>query len=154
MAQAVKCGQCGAVMQGRTYAGLRVCPFCGCEISSIPPIMEFNEAVRQRMVKEKTEEDRRETKKTVTVIVCCLIVIFAIILHTIMVTRIPEQKLEAIVSEIQADIQAEQYDEAMTKTALLHYDRSLSDKTADKWDRIREDLVKQIRQKQGHWWFW
>ena len=52
--------------------------------------------------------------------------------------------LEELVIEIQADIDAKEYDRALTKANSLRLPDSYSSSDAEKWDEQREDLINHI----------
>lgn len=59
-----------------------------------------------------------------------------------------ERKLEKTVQEIQTDISAGKYDDALIKAETLHMDDNWSDESKEHWDEERESLIKLIKDKQ------
>lgn len=62
-------------------------------------------------------------------------------------SNLQEKELQNIVNEIYADISAKNYDIALVKTKSLRYTEKWSNDIKEKWDDIRESLIKIIEEK-------
>ncbi len=58
-----------------------------------------------------------------------------------------EKQLNATVTEIQEDVLAGDYDEALIKANNLKFDSGLDEDKAKQWEKEREYLIKMINEK-------
>jgi len=113
---------------------------------------QFDEQVRQRKVQEKIEAEGREKKSTTKVLLGCVLVLIAIgvvVFFGIQGENNSEAELKALVSEIQNDLEAGNYDVALFKTEQLYWPHSDID-GQKRWNKQREGLIKVIKEaKEG-----
>ena len=107
----------------------------------------FAEEIRQQKVREKLAAEDRQSKKSTKAIIGSLIALVAIglvIFFGIQGENRSEQELKALVTEIQADLEAGNYDIALFKTEQLHWPHG-DTVGLERWDSQREALKKVIR---------
>ena len=155
----LKCPNCGGSIMIDEENKVLFCPYCGVGIpqkqSALDKILKhdqqtkkFNEEIRQRKVKEKIEAEEREKKSSAKVIIGCLIVLIAIGIVAFFGIRgenNSEAELKALVTEIQTDLEAGNYDVALFKTEQLYWPHSDLD-GQKRWNKQREGLVKVIKE--------
>ncbi len=109
--------------------------------------------IKVRMKREEEKEERRNRKETRGFIVW--IVVMAVLVGTLyamgQAESRKEEKLEkqlnATVTEIQEDVLAGDYDEALIKANNLKFDSGLDEDKAKQWEKEREYLIKMINEK-------
>ena len=155
----LKCPSCGGTIMLDEENAILFCPYCGAKMpqkqESLDKILKhreqtlkFKEQVRQQKVQEKTEAEAREKKSAGKVIIGCLIVLLAlgvVIYFGIQGENNSEAELKALVSEIQADLEAGNYDIALFKTEQLYWPHS-DTVGQQRWNKQREGLVKVIKE--------
>ena len=153
----LKCPSCGGAVLFDSNNAVLFCPYCGGKISqkqdSLDKILkhaenkqQFEEIVRQRMVREDIEAEKRQKKRSASgtiLSVLALIVLGLIFFLGIRGENNSEAELQALVTEIQADLESGNYDVALFKTEQLHWPHS-DTVGIERWDKQREALKKVI----------
>ena len=159
----LKCPACGGTVMIDEKRAVLCCPYCGAKmpmkegpldkiIRHKQTIRQFDEEVRQRKVREKIEAEKRENKSTAKVmigVILLLIVVGIVCFFGIRGENNSEEELKAKVTEIQADLEAGNYDIALYKAEQLYWPHS--DISGQKrWNKQREGLVKVIKDAKKH----
>ncbi len=154
-----KCPQCGGNILINDEKAFLFCPYCGAKMPQKQDALDkiikhrehtqqFKEEVRRRKVQEKVEEETRSNKSIGIFIIGCIIVFIAlgIVVHFgIRGENNSEAELKALVTEIQADLEAGNYDIALFKAEQLHWPHSDTN-GIKRWDKERESLIKVIKE--------
>lgn len=155
----IKCPACGGTIMIDESRAVLFCPYCGIKmpkkeealdkiIRHEQHMQQFEEEIRQRKVKEGIEAEERDRKSTMRIVIGCVIVAIAIGIVFFLGIRgenKSEEKLQALVTEIQADMEAGNYDVALFKAEQLQWPHSdLEGK--NRWNKQREALKKVIKE--------
>lgn len=150
----MKCESCGAVMNADGNRSILYCPYCGFSLKQPETavdyakfVLQHNEEVRQRIRKEKTEDEKRKNRSDwlwIVVWIMLLAASFAGISYTN-----PERKLNNTVAHVQQLILEEKYEEALVEAQTIRVEKkSLFDSNYGRWENQRKDLIRLIEQKQ------
>ena len=94
---------------------------------------------------EQRDKDRKSKKHYLIFIFALFLFVFygipSCIHHS---SNKEEAKLEKIVEEVQEDIKNEDFEDAYVKAQTIVYTSDWSSETEEKWDNVREELIKQI----------
>ena len=154
----LKCPACGGHIMMDQEKAILFCPYCGAKMPQKQDALDkiirhkeqtqrFAEEIRQQKVREKLAAEDRQSKKSTKAIIGSLIALVAIglvIFFGIQGENRSEQELKALVTEIQADLEAGNYDIALFKTEQLHWPHG-DTVGLERWDSQREALKKVIR---------
>lgn len=157
--ESMKCPSCGGAVMLDSDKAIMFCPYCGAKMpqkqDALDKILkhaenkqQFEEEVRQRKVREGIEAEKRQKKssaKGLLIVALALIAIGVVIFFGIRGENNSEAELKALVTEIQADLEAGNYDVALFKTEQLHWPHS-DTVGIERWDKQRESLVKVIKE--------
>lgn len=157
----LKCPACGGTVNIDEDNAILFCPYCGAKMpqkqDSLDKILKhkentlkFKEEVRQRKVQEKIEDENRQHKSAKVAVFISIIALIAfglVCYFGIQGENKDEAKLQALVSEIQVDLEAGNYDIALFKTEQLYWPHSDLD-GKQRWNKQREGLVKVIKEAQ------
>ena len=155
----MKCPGCGGNITIVEEKAILFCPYCGVKMPQKQDALDkiirhrekaqqFNEEIRQRKVQEKIDAEKRDKKNTTKVLIICLIGLIAIgiiIFFGIRGENNSEAELKALVTEIQADLEAGNYDIALFKTEQLQWPHG-DTVGKERWDKQRESLEKVIKE--------
>ena len=159
----IKCPSCGATLEAENNIDTFFCKYCGTKII----VADQNEETIKAKAKIKSEEqqikhqefklqheskERSKTFKRNLVIAAIVIVVLAAIIIALAISNhqyeskinAEVQRLETIMNEIQEDIDAGDYEAALSKTNLLHFTIPDEKFTEWQWDKIRKDTQKNI----------
>ena len=158
MMEQLKCPACGGNIMMDQEKAVLFCPYCGAKMPQKQDALDkiirhkeqtqrFAEEIRQQKVQEKIAAEDRQRKNSAKTIIGALIILVAIgfvILFGIQGENRSEQELKALVTEIQADLEAGNYDIALFKTEQLHWPHG-DTSGQERWNSQREALIKVIR---------
>ncbi len=153
----LKCPACGGTVMLDSDRDVLFCPYCGAKMpqkqDALDKIMKhvekkqhFEEEVRQKKIHENIEAEKRQRKssaKGILLAVVALIAISVVMFFGIRGENNSEAELKALVTEIQADFEAGNYDVALFKTEQLSWPHS-DTVGIERWDKQREAFVKVI----------
>ncbi len=153
MSAVVKCEQCGHPFNPEKDNNR--CPYCGTELNTQKTAIDHEEfmaihkeKVRQTMVKESRGEEIR----SVLFPVILILILFSLFLIPVFVKstnlKNEEKKLENLSNQIQQHILEGRLDEAQMEASNLRLVSNWSSNAKEKWDRVREDYQKLIKEKQ------
>ena len=154
-----KCPACGGAVIIDSDKAIMFCPYCGAKMpqkqDALDKILKhvenkqhFEEEVRQRKVREGIEAENRQKKsseKGLLIAIVALIAIGVVFFFGIRGENNSEAELKALVTEIQADLEAGNYDVALFKTEQLHWPHG-DTVGIQRWDKQRQSLVKVIKE--------
>lgn len=155
----LKCPACGGTVMIDNDKAIMFCPYCGAKMpqqqDALDKILkhaenkqQFEEEVRQRKVRESIEAEKRQKKssaKGLLIVLIALIALGVVTYFGIQGENSSENELKALVTEIQADLEAGNYDVALFKTEQLHWPHG-DTVGIERWDNQRESLVKVIKE--------
>ncbi len=115
--------------------------------------------VKQAEIDERRRDKKRDIIKNAIIGVVALVMYLGFIGYCEKAASIEDKKIKAedarmenILSEIEREIESENYDEALLKAYTLKHNEGGSE-TREYWDETREDLIKRIEKKQKKGWF-
>ena len=161
----LRCPSCDATVDIEEGLDVFYCKYCGeCIVVSELSKAELNAKVRMKEFKHKeTMKDKKYAHKRFkmefkeknemksfllimgTIVVLMLLLQIASCFGEASVKK-QEEELQAIVDEIQIDIDNKNFEEAYIKANLLYWDDDYTSDGEEKWDKIRKELLKQIKQ--------
>jgi len=155
----LKCPSCNGTVVLDSDKAVLFCPYCGAKMpqqqDALDKILkhsekkrQFEEEVRQRKVHESIEAENRQKQRSdrgLLYAVLALIAIGLIVFFGIRGENKTEAELKALVTEIQGDLEAGNYDIALFKTEQLHWPHGDTD-SQKRWDEQREALKEVIRE--------
>ncbi len=155
MKKNIKCENCGASLEFDQTKQVSYCPYCGFSIKEKETLYDhekymanFQEKVRQNIVKEKTAEERRSNRQIALIFGILILFIIAPFLFQYIPFRLEERKLERLSQNIQKSINEGYLDDAWMKSLNLTSTTNWSRNAEEKWNRLREDYQKLIKDKQ------
>ena len=105
--------------------------------------------MRNAQERYKMEFKRKEEKNTM---ILTLSILGAIIFLCLIIslfgnagTKRQDKKLQSIVEQILVDIENEDFAEAYIKANFLYWNDSLTSEGEDKWNAIRNEIIRQIK---------
>lgn len=173
--KSLKCPACGADLDPTGRIDVMYCEYCGTKIlldgqdadtlkakvdvekvnAKKHLISEINETVRRKHVidAEQAEKERKDSWKTLLpalgLLLICLVFVFSSTGKSEKKSQQQVSVLEQTVVEIQQDIDAGRYDEALIKANGLYYTANYSSDEEKRWNNQRESLIKLIEEKKS-----
>ena len=159
------CENCGAIYE----VGTSFCAYCGTPVpkDEITKTININKNIsvdkryedvaeckkvdsKERLEMEKLRQKGKEDKRTLLIVISIFLLMFAVIGIFVGIgkynSNLEEEKLEALAEEIMIDIENGNYDQAFVKANKIHYTAGWSSEIEEKWNEIRESLLKQIEE--------
>jgi len=173
----LKCPNCGADLDAEDGIESFFCKYCGTKIllqgqsdaaikakanvQIADKVIELrekryqNQRYREEKRKKELEEIRKKNKIPNLIMLCVfiLILVFVFVRANIQKNESNSEKqvkqLQITLSEIQEDIAAGNYDNALIKTNTLYYTATNSSELKEQWDRTREAVIQTIQDARG-----
>lgn len=159
----LQCPNCGASLDIEDGLDTCYCKYCGYKIILTG---QSDQAYRsktrilgmrhdERMLDKELEherfkirakrEDKKLDNKIFAISICASILLIVAIFGSIKWSSDKEeQKLQAIVDEVMADIKNEDFDDAYIKAQSIVYTSDYSDEIEEKWENTRREVINQI----------
>lgn len=153
----LKCPECRANLEIEEDRKYFFCNYCGCKIilddekqeTTINKNYTYTEHYINEadVIEAKSKSDHWLRKWILGIAVALAVIslyvgIFVSVKHS---SDVEEQKLQSIVDEVMIDIENGDFQEAYVKANTIHYTANWSDEIEEKWDKTREELLKQIK---------
>ena len=159
----LKCPNCNAALEIENGLDTFYCKYCGYKIllngqskaayraKTRIKEMEHDERMADKQLEhekykiaQKIKREGMDNKLVITLMLC--IVLFLIITFACdkRESRKEEVQLQQLVEEVQTEIANKDFDAARIKVQSIQYTAGWSSDIEEKWDNIREELVKQL----------
>lgn len=159
----LKCPNCNAALEIENGLDTFYCKYCGYKIllngqskaayraKTRIKEMEHDERMADKQLEhekykiaQKIKREGMNNKLVITLMLC--IVLFLIITFACdkRESRKEEVQLQQLVEEVQTEIANKDFDAARIKVQSIQYTAGWSSDIEEKWDNIREELVKQL----------
>ena len=159
----LKCPNCNAALEIENGLDTFYCKYCGYKIllngqskaayraKTRIKELEHDERMADKQYKhERYKSEQEQKQKRIDNKVFIVLLVAAMLFPLIVFgnderkSEKQEKELQQLVEEVQTDISNGDFDEAHVKVQSIQYTAGWSSDIEDKWDNIREELVKQL----------